>query len=124
MAVPRTYGKGPLQGNLVLLDALDGGIGNCRLAILENRVDVDGLPLDRGLSRCVSISGLWAGRRWATSGERKFATDLGGSEDVLDGNGDLGANAIALDQADSVATLHTRISRIAHLVGLLLPCDS
>jgi hypothetical protein len=50
-------GKGALQGNLVLLDALDGGIGDRRLAILEDRVDVDGLPLNGGLSRCVSISG-------------------------------------------------------------------
>ncbi len=41
----------------------------------------------------------------ATPGERKRATDLGGSEDVLDGHGDLGANAITLDQADGVVAL-------------------
>jgi hypothetical protein len=58
---------------------------------------------------------------WATPGERKFATDLGGSEDVLDGDGNLGANAITLNQADSVATLQTKVSRIAHAVELLLP---
>ena len=59
---------------------------------------------------------------WATPGERKFATDLGGSEDVLDGDGNLGANAITLDQADGVATLETGVSGIARLVELLSPC--
>jgi hypothetical protein len=40
-----------------------------------------------------------------TPDERKLATDLGGGEDVLDGHGNLGANAITLDQADGVAAL-------------------
>lgn len=43
-------------------------------------------------------------------GERKRATDLGGGEDVLDSDSNLGANAITLDQADGVAPLQTRIS--------------
>lgn len=37
----------------------------------------------------------------------KVETNLGGGEDVLDGAGDLGANAVALDQADGVVTLRT-----------------
>lgn len=32
-------------------------------------------------------------------------TYLGGGEDVLDGNGNLGANAITFDQTDCVVTL-------------------
>ncbi len=49
--------------------------------------------------------------------ERKLVrerTDLGGGEDVLDGDGNLGANAVALDQADGVPTLQTNVSCIAH----------
>ena len=34
------------------------------------------------------------------------STHLGGGEDVLDGNGDLRANAITLDQAHGVFALH------------------
>lgn len=65
-----TYGKGTLEGNLVLLDALDGSIRDRRLAVLEDGIDVDGLPGDGGLLRCVSaylrrnprqrrVSGSW-----------------------------------------------------------------
>lgn len=64
-----TYGKGALEGDLVLPDALNGSIGDRRLAVLKNRVDVDGLPCDGGLPRCVShrvsqtrhrrVSGSW-----------------------------------------------------------------
>lgn len=49
-----TYGKGTLEGNLVLLDALDSGIGDRGLAVLEDRVDVDGLPGDWGLFQRLS----------------------------------------------------------------------
>ena len=57
--------------------------------------------------------------------ERKLVrqrTDLGGGEDVLDGNGNLGANAVALDQADGVATLQTDVSCIARPEELLSRC--
>lgn len=43
-----------------------------------------------------------------------WATNLGGSEDVLDGDGNLGANAITLDQADGVAALKIGISYMAY----------
>ena len=49
-------------------------------------------------------------------------TDLGGGEDVLDGDGNLGANAVALDQADGVAALQIDVSCIARSVELWSPC--
>ena len=65
-----TYGKGSLQGDLVLLDALDGGIRDSGLAILQDGVDVDGLPLDGGLC-CVSNSSPWSGQRRANGSGRQ-----------------------------------------------------
>jgi hypothetical protein len=59
---------------------------------------------------------------WASPGERKWVTNLGGGKDVLDGHGNLGANAITLDQADGVATLSIRISCIVRFVELLPSC--
>jgi hypothetical protein len=58
-----TYGQGALQGDLVLPDALNGSIGNRRLAVLDDRVDVDGLPGDGSLFCWVSISSSHPGRR-------------------------------------------------------------
>jgi hypothetical protein len=39
-----TYSQRTLEGNLVLVDVLDGSIGNGGLAILQNRGDIDSLP--------------------------------------------------------------------------------
>lgn len=36
------------------------------------------------------------------------ATNLGSGEDVLDGHGDLGANAVTFDQADQVVALRNQ----------------
>jgi len=47
-----TYGKRALEGNLVLLDAINSSIGDSGLAVLENRIDVDRLPGDRRLMLC------------------------------------------------------------------------
>ena len=63
-----TYGKGALEGNLVLLDALDSSIGDRGLAVLEDRVDVDGLPGDWGLFRRLSALFCRRPSRHRTSG--------------------------------------------------------
>lgn len=44
-----TYSQGTLEGNIVLLDASNGIVGNGGLAVLQNGTDIDGLPLDGGL---------------------------------------------------------------------------
>lgn len=56
---------------------------------------------------------------WTASDERNWATNLGGGEDVLDGDGNLGANAVTLDQADGVAALSTIVSEVARIVASL-----
>lgn len=43
--------------------------------------------------------------RTGASGPAEGNADLGGSEDVLDGDGDLGADAISLNQADGEFSL-------------------
>lgn len=43
--------------------------------------------------------------RTGGSGPAEENTDLGGSEDVLDGDGDLGADAVSLNQADVEVSL-------------------
>lgn len=43
------YGEGTLEGDLVLLDALDGILGDGGLAVLEHGGDINGLPGDGGL---------------------------------------------------------------------------
>lgn len=49
-----TYGKRALEGDLVLLDVLDGSIGNGGLSILQNRRHIDGFPADGSLVTHVS----------------------------------------------------------------------
>lgn len=71
-------GERTLEGNLVLSDVLNGSVGDGSLAVLDDGGDVDGFPGNG---------------------------DLGSAEDVLDGFGDFGANAVTLDQADEVVTL-------------------
>jgi hypothetical protein len=44
-----TYGKGALEGDVVLLHTLDSSVGNGGLSILQDRGNIDGFPLDRGL---------------------------------------------------------------------------
>lgn len=71
-------GEGPLERDLVALDALNGRVRDRSLAVLEDGRDVDGLPRD--------------GR-------------LGRGEDVLDGLRDLGADTVSLDQTDGVVAV-------------------
>ena len=76
-----------LKSDEVALDRLDGGIGDDGLAILvEAGGDVDRLPLDG---------------------------HVGGAVDVLDGLGDLGTNAVALDQGNSVFAVAALLAREA-----------
>lgn len=51
-----TYGKGALERDVVPANTVDGSIGDCGLAVLEGRSDVDGLPLDWGLPAKFSIT--------------------------------------------------------------------
>lgn len=44
-----TYSKRALEGDLVLVDVLNGGVGDRSLAVLQDRRNVDGLPADGGL---------------------------------------------------------------------------
>jgi hypothetical protein len=63
-------GEGSLQGDFVPLDALDSGVGDRGLAILEDRIDVDGLPGDGGLlSASVAVA---TGDATLPSGQRKI----------------------------------------------------
>lgn len=52
------YSKRTLEGNLVSLDALDGIVGDSSLAILEDGVDVDGLPGNWRLFFCLVFCAL------------------------------------------------------------------
>ena len=56
MRLPRacTYSKRSLESDLVLLDALNGSIGNGGLAILDDGGNIDGLPSNRNLLMRVS----------------------------------------------------------------------
>jgi hypothetical protein len=44
-----TYGERTLEGNLVLLDVLNGSIRNSGLAVLDDRSNIDRLPSNGGL---------------------------------------------------------------------------
>lgn len=44
-----TYSKGSLEGDIVPLHALNGFLGNCGLSILQDRSNINWLPLDGGL---------------------------------------------------------------------------
>lgn len=44
-----TYSERTLEGNLVLLDVLNGSIRDSSLAVLDDRSNIDGLPSNRGL---------------------------------------------------------------------------
>jgi hypothetical protein len=50
-----TYSEGPLEGNLVLLDVVNGSIGDSSLAVLDDRSDVDRLPSNGGLYGIVLV---------------------------------------------------------------------
>lgn len=73
-----TYSEGPLEGDEVSLDAVNGCVRDYSAAVLEHRCDVHGFPFD-----------------W----------DFGCREDVLDSLRDLRANAIAFDQCDCIFSL-------------------
>lgn len=57
----RTYSERALERNKVALDTVDSFVRDSGLAILEDRGDIDGFPLDRGLyshlARCPSFVG-------------------------------------------------------------------
>jgi hypothetical protein len=75
MALANGSSERTLEGNLVLLDVLNGSIRDSGLAVLDNRSDINRLPSNGG---------------------------LGGGEDFLDGLGNLGADTVTLNQADQV----------------------
>jgi len=78
MSLANGGSEGTLEGDLVLLNVLNGSIGDGSLAVLDNGGNVDRLPSNGGLC---------------------------GGEDVLDGLRDLGANTVTLDQADQEVTI-------------------
>jgi hypothetical protein len=41
-----TYGEGSLERDVVPSDTLNGIVGNSGLSVLQDRGDIDGLPLD------------------------------------------------------------------------------
>ena len=49
-ALMSTYSERTLEGNLVLLDVLNGSIRNSGLAVLDNGGDIDRLPSNGGLN--------------------------------------------------------------------------
>jgi hypothetical protein len=46
-----TYGEGSLERDVVLSDTLNGIIGDRGLSVLQDRGDIDGLPLDGRLKQ-------------------------------------------------------------------------
>ena len=48
-----TYSEGTLESNLVLLNVLNGSIGDSSLAVLDDGGDVDRLPSNGGLQDSV-----------------------------------------------------------------------
>jgi hypothetical protein len=100
-ALMLTYSERTLEGNLVLLDVLDGSIGDSGLAVLDDRSDIDRLPSNGGLENVVLAQVLYL----VTYTSRVVMTNLGGGEDFLDGLGNLGADTVTLNQADQVVAL-------------------
>lgn len=49
VGVGETYGQGTLKRNVVLLNGANGLVGDGSLAVLQDRTDINGLPLDGGL---------------------------------------------------------------------------
>lgn len=98
-----TYSERTLEGNLVLLDVLNGSVGDGGLAVLEDGSDVDGLPGNGSLSCALVLGGL--------HGEAVGGAYLGGGEDVLDGLGNLRADTVTLDQADEEVALDMELAR-------------
>lgn len=49
LIVCRTYRERALERDEVALDTVDSLVRDCGLAVLEDRGNVDGLPLDGGL---------------------------------------------------------------------------
>jgi len=83
VALADRRGERALERDVVLVDRLDGLVRDHGLAVLEGRRDVDALPLDG---------------------------HVGGGEDVLDGLGDLGADAVTFYEGDcefAIAALGT-----------------
>lgn len=105
-ALGLTYSEGTLEGNLVLLDVVDGVLGDSGLAILDDGSDVDRLPGNGGLE----VAGVSTGLLFLSWTARVVMTYLGGGKDVLDGLGDLGADTVAFDQADKKVALRIMLA--------------
>ena len=95
-----TYSKGPLEGDVIPLHALNGFIGDSGLSILQDRSNINWLPLDGGLQVKLATR-LQSYKR---PGGKKYY--VCGSEDILDGLRDLRTNAITLNQSDCVLSLY------------------
>ena len=93
-----THGEGALEGDLVSLNALNGGRGDAGLAIDKHGCDVNGLPRDRCLQFSLVKKSL-AYRR------RLVITNLDSSEDVLHSLGDLRTNTVTFNDGDREVSL-------------------
>ena len=107
-----SYSKRTFEGNLVLLDVLNGGVGDGGLAVLEDRGDIARFPSNGGLRNCIRVRHelLEAYRaKCASFVEGIVIANLGGDENVLDSDGNLGTNTVTLDQADEVVALENAL---------------
>ena len=98
----RTYSERALERNKVALDTVDSFVRDSGLAILEDRGDIDRLPLDRGLYSHLAYCFL-------SPDNSRLERYICGREDVLDGLGDLRTDTVTLDQGDRVFSLSTTI---------------
>jgi hypothetical protein len=103
----QTYSKGALQSDVVLLDGINGCVGDHSLAFFDGWRHVDRLPLDRRLAMVSWVR--------APSEVRPSVADLSGGEDSLHTLGDLRTDSVPLDESDSVVSLVTRASISNHL---------
>lgn len=101
------YSKGTLERNEVLLHALDGIVGDGGLAILQDGSHINGLPLDGGLYGFLAFR-VHIVTSFVRRGRDGVEAYVCGSEDVLDGLRDLGANAVTLNQSHGVFSLTRR----------------
>lgn len=102
MRTRRTYSERALERDKVALDTVDSIVRDSGLAILEDRGDIDGLPLDRGLYPRLAYCFL-------SPDNSRLERYICGREDVLDGLGDLRTDTVTLDQGDRVFSLSTTI---------------
>jgi hypothetical protein len=87
-------GQGTLEGNVVTLNAVNRGVGDDGLAVLELWRHIDGFPLDRHLRSLATVEDIVGDDAHISS-----------RVDVLDSLGDLRSDTITLNQRHSVFAL-------------------